>query len=472
MESDNTLPMPEFDNQEEFTRQNETITPPYYAVPPKPPSKFNKFFKIGLLVAGVVLVLILFVFFILGRNKSTTGGGSNQGALVYWGVLKDSSAMQQIISDFEKENPDIKIDYVQQDISTYRDRLTTRINNGTGPDIFSFHNTWFPMLSNVLLPLPSTTISVKDFSSLYYPVATKDLVRNGSVYGVPLEIDTLALYINSSMFKAAGLNPPTNWNDFASDARILTVKDTDGKIKTAGAAIGTYDNVDYAPDILSMLFVQNGVDLGNISQGTKEITDALTYYTSFVTDPTTSVWDNTLDPSTLAFSKGNLAMYFGYSRDYLTIKTNNPSLNFQIVPAPQLTGQDKTIASYWAEGVSAKTTHQKEALTFIKYLTREDVESKLYAAEVKTKGFGEPLAKTNMAITLSSNPNVYPFISQASVATSSYFAFGTDDNGLNQQTNAFLQNAIDSMLINNTGADAAADALSKGVTSVLSQYGQ
>jgi multiple sugar transport system substrate-binding protein len=234
--------------------------------------------------------------------------------------------------------------------------------------------------------------------------------------------------------------------------------------------MGTYENVDYAPDILSMLFVQNGVDLENMSSANSRVADTLNFYTSFTIDPTNSVWDNTLDASTLAFSKGNLAMYFGYSRDYFTIKAYNPALNFEIVPAPQLTGQNSTIASYWAEGASVKTSHQQETLAFMKYLTREDVEDKLYASEAKTGAFGQPYAKAKMAALLSSNANVYPFVLQAQTATSSYFAFGTYDNGLNKQANAYLENAINSILNNNISVQDAANALSQGVAQIASQY--
>jgi len=106
------------------------------------------------------------------------------------GVLEDPSTVAPIISAFEAAHPNIKIDYSKQDLDQYRDRLITRSNNGNGPDIFSFHNTWLPELSGSLLPLPASVISKDDFSKDYYPVVKTDLVRNGAIYGVPLEIDT------------------------------------------------------------------------------------------------------------------------------------------------------------------------------------------------------------------------------------------------------------------------------------------
>ena len=207
------------------------------------------------------------------------------------------------------------------------------------------------MLVGDLLALPSDTIAKADFNQTFYPVVQRDLVRNGAIYGIPLEIDTLSLFVNNQLFQSAGLQPPTNWDDLVNDARVMTVKDKDGKIKTAGAALGTYSNIYHAPDIVSLLFAQNGVDLNNLQTGTDRAAGALTFYTSFATDQN-NVWDNTLDPSILVFSRGDLAMYFGYSYDYFAIKQANPSLSFQIVPVPQLSSPRVTMASYWAEGIS------------------------------------------------------------------------------------------------------------------------
>ena len=416
----------------------------------------------------VVLLVICLVFFVIIPQFSKNS--SKQVTLTYWGLWEDSRTMQGLISDFERENPNIKIDYSKQDAKQYRERLLTRIGNGTGPDIFRFHNSWYPMLSKALLALPSDTISKNDFQKNFYPVAQKDLIKNGAIYGVPLEIDVLSLFVNDQILQSAGLKPPTNWDDFVNTARTVTVKDADGKIKTAGAAIGTYGNVTHAPDIVSLLFLQNGVDVNNLQGSADRAESALTFYTSFATDQN-NVWDDTLDPSILAFSKGNLAMYFGYSWDYFTIKQANPNLVFEIAPVPQLSNQHMTLASYWAEGVSVKTAHPKEAFIFMKYLAQKDTEEKFYEATSKTRAFGEPYARVDLANTLKTNQIVYPVVSQAPYASSSFMVDGTYDDGLNQESNNYLENAINSIL-NNGSAQTAFGTFSQGITQVLQKYGQ
>ena len=447
--------------------QNPPIPP---EVPVNNSSSSFPLMKIVKLLIGILAVVFLGIIIFAVVIPALTKNNNQKVTLTYWGLWEDNRIMQSVISDFQRQYPNITIDYSKQDIKQYRERLVTRINNGNGPDVFRFHNTWYPMLSSILLPLPSDTISKSDFNQWFYPVAQKDLIKNGAIYGIPLHIDTLALYINLDSFKSAGLKPPTNWNDFINDSKTLTVKDVDGKIKTAGAALGTFDNVNHAPDILSLLFVQNGVDLNNIPSTSQQATDALNFYTSFALGDA-NVWDSTLDPSILAFTKGNLAMYFGYSWDYFAIKAANPNLNFQIAPVPQLPNNTVNLASYWVEGVSVKGKHQKEALLFMKFLADKNTQDKLYSEEAKTRAFGEIYSRRDLADKLKDNPYVYPFVQQAKTAVSSFFIDGTYDNGLNSQMNTYLGNAVNS-LFNNISAQTAVDTLSQGVSQVLKQYGQ
>ncbi|MBI2622497.1 MAG: extracellular solute-binding protein, partial [Candidatus Levybacteria bacterium] len=304
---------------------------------------------------------------------------------------------------------------------------------------------WVPQLFDVLLPLSSDVISADAFRKQFYPVAQTDLIKNGAIYGIPLEIDTLSLFINTELFQAASLETPTTWEDFAKSARVLTVKDETGRIKTSGAALGTFDNITHAPDIVSLLFVQNGADIKNLLKTDQASSDALSFYASFASGEG-NVWDQTLDPSILAFAKGNLAMYFGYSWDVFTIKAINPNLSFQIASVPHLPGRNMTIASYWAEGVSSKSKHQKEALLFMKFLAKKETQQKLFTEISKTRLFGEPYANKELKDLVKDNQFVYPFVSQADGAVSSFFSSDTFDDGLNSQMNAYLGNAVRSIL--------------------------
>lgn len=450
------------------------VSQPGNAMPPPPPMPpaAGGGLPMGLIIKGVigflVVLIVGFIAFLLLSNTFSKPK-DEKVTLAFWGLWENKAVMQEVLAEFTRANPNITVEYTKQDIKQYRNRLQTRVQNGTGPDVLQFHNTWVPELSTVLLPIPSDVISSSEFSKLFYPVAKGDLIKSGALYGIPAEIDTLSLYINPEIFDPVGATVPTTWEEFTTTAKRLTVKDENGKIKTAGAALGTYDNITHAPDIISLLMVLNGVDMLDIGKDPKKASIALEFYTYF-TKGEGNVWDETLDPSVLAFAKGNLAMYIGYSWDMLTMRAVNPDITFQVFPVPHVQDKSTAIASYWVNGVSQKSKHQKEAFLLLKYLAQKETEQKLFAAQAKSRGFGAPYARTDLAPLLKDNDQLYPFVAQAPIAVSTYFSSDTFDNGIDSEMNGYLGNAVRSIL-NNTSADSAVETLSQGVSQVLQKYG-
>lgn len=431
--------------------------------------------KILLLIVGLIILIALIAggIFLVGRLQSS--GEPKEVTLKYWGLWDDNTIMQPIIADFEREHPNIKVQYEKQDIKglgQYVERLTTRINNGTGPDIVRFHSSWVPQLKNYLLPFPQSIVENTKLDTDYYKTVERDMKVDGAYYGIPLGIDTLAMYVNTQLLADKGLPIPTDWNDiYIKYASELVVKDQSGKIVTPSIGLGTFDNISHSSDIIAFLLLQNKANIKDLSGDSKDSAyDAFSFYTSFANGDK-AVWDQTLDNSTLAFAKGNLALYFGYSWDIFTIKSLNPNLNFQIVKVPALAGRKNTVASYWSEGVSSKTKNSEEAFEFLTFLSKPETLQKLYQTQSKVRLFGTLYPRRSMSPLLSSNNLVYPFVSQADDAQSTFFSSDTYDgeSGMVSQMNIYLGNAIRS-INNNTSVQTAVDTLSQGITQVLSRY--
>lgn len=422
------------------------------------------------LLIGIGVIVVITIIIVMSIS---TGQTNQKVTLQWWGLWEDNSTVQEIIADFKQTHPNIDVTYVKNDSSQYKDRLMTRMQAGTGPDIFRYHNTWIPMLIGYLSPLSNDVITPDEFKNDYYPVMQEDLTKNGAIYGIPLDADSLALFVNPSLFQSAGVQVPANWDDFVKAAKQLTVKDANGKIRTAGAALGTYKNINHAPDIISMLFLQQGIKMNNITASSQNEADALAFYTSFALGDN-KVWDGTLDNSLLAFSKGNLAMYFGFSWDIFEIQKLNPNLQFKIYPVPNLYGKKTTVASYWVEGVSSKSLHQKEAMEFMQYLTQKSTMQKIYTEEAKKRAFGEPYARRDLQQSLQGNMLLYPFVSQLDDAASSYFASDTHDGdtGINTVMNNYLETADDAILNQGSSPESAVQDLNNGVTQTLQKYAQ
>lgn len=394
----------------------------------------------------------------------------------YWGLWEPKSIMDQVFAKYTTTHPNVKIEYELQTPRDYRERLQARIAEGTGPDIFRFHNTWVPMLKNELAQIPNSVIDGQTFKNTYYQVAVKDLTGPAGLWGIPLEFDGLGLYYNEDLLKAAGFTQlPTNWDELRTMAATLTVRDETGKIQTSGVALGAADNIDHFSDILAVMMVQNGVDLTKIITGEEKkdklATDALDFYTVFAKGDT-RVWDETQESSTLAFAAGRLAFYFGPSWRAFEIKQANPALNFKITPIPQLPGRDRRFdwASYWVEGVSVKSKNQNIAFDILKFLTQPDTLQTFYTEAAKLRLFGEPYPRVDLAEGISADPFVGAYIQSAPGGFSFPAATFTFDNGLNDRIVNFFKDAVNSV---NSGVDTktALETLTKGINQVFSQFG-
>jgi len=279
---------------------------------------------------------------------------------------------------------------------------------------------------------------------------------------------------------------PKSWWDLEMAAGKLTVRDENGKIKVAGAALGLTDNVDQWSDILGLMLKQGGVDiLANDGENNKKLTDVLTYYTLFRTK--NMVWDESLPSSTEFFANGKLAFYFGPSWRVFNIEEMKiPDLNYAITTVPQLqTLQDVSPeeevneadltnihwATYWVEGVNAKSSKQQEAWDFLTYLSTKENLEKFYAAASQIRAFGEIYPRKSMADGISTNPMVKPFVTAANRASGWYLSSRTYDDGLNDEMIKYFKDAINAMVTKNETMDDVLPDLRNGISQLVTKYG-
>ena len=437
------------------------------ATPPPPKKGFPK-----IIVVLLFLLVILGGAYLLAKNflfKEAPGGKVN---LTWWGLWEEDAAVAQIIDDYERVNPNVKITYQKQAQQDYRERLTNVLAAGEGPDIFRFHNSWVPMFRKELDALPSSVMSQAEFTQTFYPVALADLRVGGDIVGLPLEYDGLVLYVNEEIFEASVKTPPTTWDELRKTATDLTIKDEQGLIKQAGIALGRTENVDHWEEILALMMLQNGVNLANPQGDLAE--DALRFFTLF--SSTDEVWEASLPPSTVAFATGKLAMYIGPSWRAFEIQNINPGLKFRTHPVPQLPKAspdeaDITYATYWVEGVWARGENRQAAWDFLNYLVQRETLEKFYKAASSLRLFGEPYPRVEMAELLIDHPILGAIIEQAIYAQSWYLASRTFDGptGINSQISSYFEDAVNAVNTRQR-VDKALETSAVGISQVLSQY--
>lgn len=407
------------------------------------------------------MLLGVAIFSILGLNLF---GPSGDVTLTYWGLWENPDVINPLITSFiaeyEGENPrvNLTINYEKRSFGTleqYKDTLLTRLQQGSGPDIFRMHNSWVSDFSSEIAPLPSEELSEQDYALRFFPAALSSAKVGTEIYAIPLEYDGLVLFYNKNLLK--GVNVPEEiktWEDFRREAvRLTTWQNNDahkGKILKSGAAFGTANNVSHSADILSLLFAQSEIDpLTELN--TQAAADALTFYTNF--SKVDRVWDETLPFSINAFANGQVAMIIAPSWRALDIAALNPDLDFSAAAVPQLPAAAEGgvhWGTFWMEGVSADTERSEIAWAFLEYLTREDQQRTLYAAEAQVRPFGEPYALRSLAESLAEHEILGPLLQTASLAVSSK----TVDSSGNQPYVDAFKNAIGDVLAGEKSVDA------------------
>jgi multiple sugar transport system substrate-binding protein len=459
---------------EEQLEQQQIQAQPEQQIKEQMPKKKSKF---PVLILGIIFVLLVgaggaYYFLKIRQPKKEI-------TLTYWGLWEPEPVMNGIISQWEKDHPSIKIRYVKQDKEDYRARLQSAFSRSEGPDIFRFHQTWVPMLKDDLAPVPQTTATEIGLEENYFSIVKDSLSQNGQYYGVPLMIDSLALYYNKDLLTAANLSPPRTWWGLEEVAKKLTVRPQE-RITTGGVAMGTTSNVDHWSDIIGLMIYQNG---GDPAEPDALVEDVLKYYLKFKT--INQVWDETMPNSTTAFANGSLAFYFGPSWRVFNIKEANPGLNFGITAVPQLpkladvdwekaeAGEaeltDIGWSTFWVEGVWNKSKNQEEAWQFLSFLSSKETMQKLYTAQSQLRQFGEIYPRKDLASQIN-DPLVKPFVEEIKTAKTWYLCSYTRDAGINDRMINYYQNAINELSESGSSEKVLTD-LKNGVDQVLSQYG-
>lgn len=456
---------------------SETPPPPPNYQPPEPataPSGTKpSITKLIPIIAGV-LILGLIIFFaikLLSKKPSTPEiAPIKVTTLTYWGLWEPLSVMKPVISAFEKDNPGIKVNYISQSHKDYQQRLGNALTSQSPPDIVRLHTSWLPIYIDKLMPAPANTVSATQLETNFYPTITSTLSLNSQVYGVPIAAEGLALFINSTHYQQASIQIPETWEDLRNAAKKLTQKDPEtGKIVRAGVALGTTTNISHWPDIVSLMLLQNGVNLLNPQP--QSIIDALTFYTLFTT--TDQVWDNTMPDSIQAFANGKVAMILAPSWRVVEIQALNPSLVWQTAPVPQLPDTPPVSwSSIWFEAVPKNALHYKEAWQFLSFLSSAKAQQTLFESAAKDRGVPQPPASKAAASIAEQNPILKPYVTSLPTARTFYTASLTHDQstGLNSRLIKYLEDAVNSI---STGQEKekTANTMILGFNQVLSQFG-
>src|SRR3989338_9809393 len=185
--------------------------------------------------------------------------------LEYWTVFDDVDALQELVTKYKGSRPYLNVTIRQLRMEDFYTELVQELAVDRGPDIVSISSrsigTYEPMLTPMPGAVRDTTVRLEEgvagnkktvitSQNLQLPTPTQldqeyvqavknDVVRGGVVFGLPLSMDTLAIYYNKDLLDRAGVpEPPKNWDEFQEAVKKITKYDKrSGAIVQAGAAL-------------------------------------------------------------------------------------------------------------------------------------------------------------------------------------------------------------------------------------------
>ena len=310
-------------------------------------SKLFQYIFIGAFVFFIIVGAILFSTY-KSEDKTVTNI-----SITMWGILPSDSFTSFFSRYFSENEIKYNIDYVERDSATFDRDLVEALASGVGPDAIILPEDLIVRYANKIYPIPYTTLPEITFKQTF--VQEGELYLNNSgVLALPFTIDPLVMYWNRDTFNNNSITkPPATWSEILALVSKMTKRDQMNNILSSTVALGEFRNILNAKEILSALMIQAGnpivsIDVDGVYGSTLKNSYAnndspaalaLQFYTNF-SNPSKSTysWNRSMIDSRSAFANGDLAMYFGFASEYMTIKNKNPNLNFDVALLPQAAG--------------------------------------------------------------------------------------------------------------------------------------
>ena len=308
-----------------------------------------------------ILLLCLLSIILCGCTKST-----NKTVISFssWGSISEVAIIKKIISEYEKNNPNIKINFIHIP-QNYYPKIHLLFASNTEPDVIFINNLNLPTYESKLENL-NNYINPEE----YYKQSIDGLSYKGEILAFPRDISNLVLYVNTDILPL----PKESWTieDLLSSAQKITTQNRYG----ISFENGIYWNLPYINYFGGRIIDNTGKSIVNSPESKKGIDFYINLRDKYKVAPQ----KNNVGSSTLAqmFLDKKIGMYLSGRWMFPKIK-EKASFNWAVINFPYGENGVPCDTSGWA--ISKNSKHKKEAIEFAKYLANE--ENSKYFSETK-----------------------------------------------------------------------------------------
>jgi len=335
-------------------------------------------------------------------GSAGTGYSGPPASLEYsiWGDPAEITNQQAIVDEFVAANPNIDVNVTVSDWEPYWDKLQTGLAGGAAPDVFAMDGPLGPdyQSRDVLLDLtPYIEGEGYDLTQLDENAVKDFTTADGKQFGLPRDLNVIALYYNKKMFDEAGIPYPDDTWDWAKLVEVgkQLTKDTDGDGTID--QWGVYTETTDMENAWSSFVWQSGGDILSADGTTSALdTDEAAAGLQFLQD---LIWKEKVSPDPAlfaetgdAFEQGVAAMEINGS--WLVPTDEAAGLDFGIAPLPKGPAGAATSVNPTGAVIYKNTESPEAAWELVKYLASPAAQEKIMALKASVPVNKEILGTT------------------------------------------------------------------------------
>ncbi|WP_347451756.1 ABC transporter substrate-binding protein [Acetoanaerobium noterae] len=337
--------------------------------------------KIAILLS--VIIVIGFVSYIYTQNNQSI---KEQVVINYYSQPDINGVVSEIISNFEKLHPDIKVNLVELPPNTDDKLITIKKAFQSGEmqvDVFDSDIVWPPIFAASGWAEPLDEHVSKEELEKFLPESVNANLYMGQLWGLPYRIDAGMLYYRKDLLEKYNKNVPMTWDELVETSTYIMEREDN--IKGFGASWDEFEGLtanalEYIWSFGGSIFSDTHSQQVNIN--TKESIDALSFMVDMIHKHKITSNEITVYSSgdvRESFFNGDIIFMRDWSSGWeLSQDPQNSEVVGKVgiseLPLGDMKGNNYTTLGGWQVMVSSFSNKKEAAIEFAKYRTSEEAQ--------------------------------------------------------------------------------------------------
>lgn len=308
------------------------------------------------------------------------GNENASNTINFWGMGREGEVVTELLPQFTKENPNIKIIVQQIPWSAAHEKLLTAFAGKTLPDIAQIGNSWLPEMVAIgaVNPISSNKLLIDE--SDYFQGIWNTNIIDGQLYGIPWYVDTRLLFYRKDILANAGYSQvPQTWAEF--EKALKKIKSQIGANKYAILLpVNEYEPLITLTLSVDAPILKNNASLGNMEH--PEFKKALQYYDNmFKSGLAPRAAANEISNIYDEFARGFFNFYISGPWNIGEFKRRLPQEiqnKWATAPMPGPNGRGASSAGGSSLVIMKSSDKKAHAEKLISFLSRPEIQAKFY----------------------------------------------------------------------------------------------